>query len=184
MQLARMKMKIGNSKLKKHILVKAPSFVIKGVGYHKNIGNSCKLFQNREVKWFNLYLIHTKRKHVWEFFNFQEVSNSMLIKKWTRLVIYHIFQKFGLVPRGIYRLSVSWGRRYFERDSYFNCIYLYLRCRFYFIVTINEDLINKQSFSLAGLGLLLCGVQGSVYALLMCKRSTALQRELQCLLCG
>ena len=32
MQLARMKMKIGNSKLKKHILVKAPSFVMKGVG--------------------------------------------------------------------------------------------------------------------------------------------------------
>ena len=31
-QLARIKMKIGNSKLNKHISVKAPSFVIKGVG--------------------------------------------------------------------------------------------------------------------------------------------------------
>ena len=32
MQLARIKMKIGNSKLNKHIPVKSPSFVIKGVG--------------------------------------------------------------------------------------------------------------------------------------------------------
>ena len=31
-QLARIKMKIGNSKLNKYIPVKAPSFVIKGVG--------------------------------------------------------------------------------------------------------------------------------------------------------
>ena len=50
MQLARMKMKIGNSKLKKHIPVKAPSFVIKGVGSHKNIGNNRKLFRNRGIK--------------------------------------------------------------------------------------------------------------------------------------
>ena len=46
-------------------------------------------------------------------------------------------------------------------------------------MTATDGLCN-----LAGLGLLLCGVQGSVYALLMCKRSTALQRELQCILCG
>ena len=32
MQLARIKIKIGNSKFDKHVLVKAPSFVMKGVG--------------------------------------------------------------------------------------------------------------------------------------------------------
>ena len=32
MQLARIKIKRGNSKFDKHVLVKAPSFVMKGVG--------------------------------------------------------------------------------------------------------------------------------------------------------
>ena len=35
---------IGISKLNTHIPVKAPSFFIKGIGKHKNVGNNCKLF--------------------------------------------------------------------------------------------------------------------------------------------
>ena len=44
MQLAQIKIEIGISKLNTHIPVKAPSFFIKGVGKHKNVGNNCKLF--------------------------------------------------------------------------------------------------------------------------------------------
>ena len=51
-------------------------------------------------------------------------------------------------------------------------------------VVLHPMIATDGLCNLAGLGLLLCGVQGSVYALLMCKRNTALQRELQCILCG